>query len=45
MVMLFLSSNVIEVYICSLRRKLGANFIQTLRRQGYRLCELKRAGL
>ncbi|HGA5678132.1 TPA: winged helix-turn-helix domain-containing protein [Salmonella enterica subsp. enterica serovar Chester] len=35
-----ISSNVIEVHICSLRRKLGANFIQTIRGQGYRLCEV-----
>lgn len=35
-----ISSNVIEVYICSLRKKLGADFIRTVRGQGYRLCEI-----
>ncbi|EAA0892413.1 winged helix-turn-helix domain-containing protein [Salmonella enterica] len=35
-----ISSNVIEVHICGLRRKLGADFIQTVRGQGYRLCEV-----
>lgn len=32
-------SNVIEVYISSLRRRFGAELIQTLRGQGYRLVE------
>jgi len=32
-------SNVIEVYICSLRKRFGAELIQTLRSQGYRLPE------
>lgn len=32
-------SNVIEVYVSSLRRRFGAELIQTLRGQGYRLVE------
>lgn len=32
-------SNVIEVYISSLRKRFGSNLIQTLRGQGYRLVE------
>jgi two-component system, OmpR family, copper resistance phosphate regulon response regulator CusR len=32
-----IGSNVIDVYVCSLRRKLGASLITTLRGMGYRL--------
>jgi DNA-binding response OmpR family regulator len=32
-----IESNVIDVYVCSLRRKLGAGLITTLRGMGYRL--------
>lgn len=34
-----ISSNTIEVHVCSLRRKLGNDFIVTLRGLGYRLAE------
>ena len=32
------SSNVIEVHVSSLRRKLGRSFIETVRGLGYRIC-------
>ena len=31
-------SNVVDVYVAALRRKLGANVIETVRGRGYRLC-------
>lgn len=34
---LFIGSNTVEVYICNLRRKLGRDFIVTVRGIGYRL--------